>query len=444
MRSLALFLALSACATGAPVGFSSGTTWTIPLVDPTGGVLVTPVTINGKGPYLFAIDPDVLTLIVDEKVAGEAGTARDRGTQIHYIDKSDTSRQRFHVELHDLRVGTLSIERRVAMVVPAGTYAPGIHGVLGREIIADSLVFGFDRDRGVAYLMTQESFKPPPDAVTMSYELMTRQINDTGNALPGAPVMDDFQHAVPTPRRLVTTTIGDAKVSLHVNFQSLPSALRESLWAKAGLQPAAQQLVLVDEAGSKHTKDKLAIAPHVAVGAVTADNVVFVPHEDKRWADEIFDGELGLGFFDHYTVWANWDKRTLYLAPRRTIDARERISRWPTLAKCEHVGCVTVNLTDPLAGQPPPEGKPHPGVIVSIARDPSTTGIPLEVVIAATRAPGEPPLPQLRVVIPEHADRVMEHMHADFVGAHLDVVDASPYPRGCTVDSGCIELVHGR
>ncbi len=124
----------------------------------------------------------------------------------------------------------------------------------------------------------------------------------------------------------------------------------------------------------------------------------------------------------------------LYVTPRQTVDARTRVARWPTLAKCPHVGCVTVTIADPLNGQPPPEGKPHPGVVASIVRDPIAIGIPLEVVIAS-------PQGELRVVMPEHVDRVMEHLHPEFVGARLEVVDASPFPRGCSQDGGCVRVV---
>jgi len=440
MRPLALVLALAACATGAPPGFvSPGNQWTFPLVGPLAGVLVTPVMINGKGPYLFVLDPDVNAMNIDDKIVNEAGLGTDRGQGPHYIDKTDTGQRRFTAEVLSIKVGNLTIERRTALVVPNGTYAPGIHGVLGRSVLEDSLVFGFDRERGLAFVTTQDAFKPPTGASTISYELMTRPVVDTPLGLvrerPGA----GFITNKPVARRLVTADIGGAKASLHVNFESMPSALRESLWEKAGLQGTAEQIVLVDETGSKQTKDKLAIAPQVTVGGVTASNVAFVPHVDKRWADEIYDGELGLGFFDRYAVWANWDKKTVYVTPRQPVDARARIARWEHLAQCPHVGCVTVTVTDPLAGQPPPEGKAHPGVIVSIVRDPITIGVPLELVLASPGAPGE-----LHVVMPEHADRVMEHLRAEFVGAKFEVVDASPFPRGCNQDAGCVDLIPPR
>jgi hypothetical protein len=98
-------------------------------------------------------------------------------------------------------------------------------------------------------------------------------------------------------------------------------------------------------------------------------------------------------------------------------------------------------VTDPLAGKAPPEGQPHPGVVISVVRDPAVSGIPLEVVIAATPgAPGQV-LPELHIAMPAHADKIMDHLHGQFAGAKLEVVDASPFPRGCGRDEGCIILV---
>src|SRR5207237_1156911 len=72
-RVLALALALAlggACTVGAPPGFSSGDHWAFPLVGPLeDGVLLVPVTINGKGPYLFLLDPDAPLTSIDEALA---------------------------------------------------------------------------------------------------------------------------------------------------------------------------------------------------------------------------------------------------------------------------------------------------------------------------------------------------------------------------------------
>src|SRR5258708_39756728 len=203
MRPAATRLAFATCSAGAPPGFPTGPNqWTVPPVAPPAGVLVTPVLINGKGPYLFELDPDVNAMNIDDKIVGEAGLGTDRGQGPHYIDKTDTGQRRFTAEVLNIQVGNLTIERRTALVVPNGTYAAGIHGVLGRSVLEDSLVFGFDRERGLAFVTTQEGFKPPAGASTITYEALTRSVTDTSLGLvkerPGA----GFITNKPVARRL--------------------------------------------------------------------------------------------------------------------------------------------------------------------------------------------------------------------------------------------------
>ena len=73
VRASALLLGvLAACTVGAPPGFSSGESWAFPLVGPLeDGALLVPVKVNGKGPFLFLIDPDAPFTSIDEGVAKE-------------------------------------------------------------------------------------------------------------------------------------------------------------------------------------------------------------------------------------------------------------------------------------------------------------------------------------------------------------------------------------
>src|SRR4051794_39998718 len=109
-----LLLALASCTVGAPTGFSSGDHWSFPLVGPLeNGLLFVPVTIQGKGPYVFAIDTDAPTSIVDDQVVEDAGLRTGAGP--HLLDESDHNQPRFYAEVLDLKVGTLVVERRSAM-----------------------------------------------------------------------------------------------------------------------------------------------------------------------------------------------------------------------------------------------------------------------------------------------------------------------------------------
>src|SRR5439155_17072706 len=109
-------------------------------------------------------DPDVGSMIIDERVAIEAHLRTDRGYRLRPRDETNTVRFRFSAQLLDLKIGDLTIERRGAMLVPNGSFDPygrDIHGVIGTSVLASSLVFGFDRDRGIGVLETKQAFSPP-------------------------------------------------------------------------------------------------------------------------------------------------------------------------------------------------------------------------------------------------------------------------------------------
>jgi len=85
---------------GAPSGFSKGDRWTFPLVGPLeDGVLLAPATVHGKGPYLFAIDPDAGISAIDQQVAADAGLTTSRGPSL--LDETGAEAMRAYAELID-------------------------------------------------------------------------------------------------------------------------------------------------------------------------------------------------------------------------------------------------------------------------------------------------------------------------------------------------------
>ncbi len=66
-----LVAALLACACASrPLYFESGESWTLPVVEPLDdGQLAVPCMIEGKGPYLFLLNPATRFSSVDETVA---------------------------------------------------------------------------------------------------------------------------------------------------------------------------------------------------------------------------------------------------------------------------------------------------------------------------------------------------------------------------------------
>jgi len=71
---------LAGCASSGTSGFSKGDHWTFPLVGPLeDGLLITPATVKGKGPYLFLIDPDANLSVIDQQVVDEAELLKGTG-----------------------------------------------------------------------------------------------------------------------------------------------------------------------------------------------------------------------------------------------------------------------------------------------------------------------------------------------------------------------------
>ncbi len=428
--AIVVALALGACTQGAPPGFSGakGDRWSFPLAGPfEEGLLLTPVSFDGHGPYLFAIDPDANITAVDEQVIKEGSFRTFQGP--HRLDESDNQQIRFYAEVSGVEIGTLIVERRNVMIVKRGTFdreGRRIFGVLGRDFVPDSLVFGFDRDQGLGHLVVAKSFKPPAGAIRVGYELVP-------SALPNIEVQ-------PVPRRLVNATINGETFAMHVDLGAQISSLRESAWEKSKLAPQPVRTGQVDEVGMPHKIEKVGIGQPVTVGGITVNKVTFAPYEDKRWSETELTGTLGLDFFRDYNVWLAWDDKALYLVKRADVPLATRIGRWETgaLGKCAHPGCVVAKIIDPMAGKELAPGAVHPGVVLSVTRDEPAGGMELEVILEAK---DRPELPRLVVNLTPNGERVMEHLKGEWAGAVLTVVDAGPFARECRSATGCVDLI---
>ena len=400
----------------------------MPLVGPLeDGQLITAVTLNTHGPYLFAIDPDAPISTIDAALVKQLDLRAFEGPK--RLDESDTQQTRLYAEMIGLEIGSLIVERRDAMIIRTGTFdALGrrIVGVLGRDVFADSLAWGFDRDNGVVYMMTQQVFKPPPVAQPIVYaELPSR--------VPNVKVL-------PPARRLVDAAINGEKVALHVDLGAPASQLREDAWDKAKLVPREVKTKVVDEVGEGRLITKASEPAQVSIGGITNDRVAFIPYGDKRWDSQDIAGTVGLGFFAKYDVWQSWHTKQYWVVPRQEIAAAARINRWDSavLSRCKTLGCATIRVTDPLNGKPVEEGKTHPGLVMSVTRDEIAGGMGLEVVLEAA-GPSAATLPRLLVNMPGHVDKLLYQLPPTFVGSVLNVVDASPCPRDCPGSNGCVD-----
>lgn len=438
---------LVGCAGGAtPSGFSKGDHWTFPLVGPLeDGLLIAPATVHGKGPYLFAIDPDASISAIDQQVTTEVGLNISRGPTM--IDETGTESMPAFAELLDLQLGTLTVERRLVMVVGKDTYnavSRRVHGVIGRDVLADTLVFGFDRDQGIAMLSTPQTFTPPPDGIAVHYDTVSVDpvMMSVAGRAGGAQSSDDASRigvvtranttgidSSPVVRRVAAAQIGGAQVMMHLDLGGPVSELREPLWAKVKAQPTAVKQRLIDEVAAVRDVTRGATASDVTLGTAKAPQITLVPYVDKRFAIARVDGALGLDFFRPFAVYANWSTRTYYLTPRgdAAATATARFGRWgAALPSCPHPGCVTATLT-----------AVNGGTRLDIARDPEAAQRALEFRLGVTPAAGKTAA-GLIVELPATVDKISGSVPENYDGATITVLDASPFTRPCDQPEGCV------
>jgi hypothetical protein len=457
--ALAIAIVGSSCSVGAPPGFSGGTRWTFPLINPLDdGLLVTPVYVKGQGPFLFAIDPEANVTLIDERVAIAAHLVTDRGYTTRLWGEDGKPRIRFNAELRDVQVGELYVEQRRAVVVPHETLSASgrpIMGVLGRNIIADSLVFGFDRDRGVAWLQVASTFTPPPGAKRIDYDV-TSTYTPMATPLP----LRTLNALDSTPGAIVSSSragITDNKAELsfvHAKIDGHDRVLGVQLGSaitrlRAAAAAPAKTAIEYDATGARRTLGVSGSVQAEAAGAVN-DHVAVARYVDRAELPSnarFFDGTLGLDFFAPFDVDADWPTHTFYVVPRDPAPQLAlRLGRWPSLARCAHPGCVTATVAAPsvpAASAPPsdaegfaptaaPRESAAPSVFVlHVTRDPDAA-MPLEVRL---RARGRSDAPDLIVELPAGVRDVLAPLHD---AAQYDVIDASPFAATCPNDGGCV------
>ncbi len=412
-----MLLVAAGCAIGAPPGFSSGDTWTFPLIDPLAdGRLLVPVMVHGRGPYVFILDRDSTT-IVDPQVASEAGV-RVRG-EIRLVDHNDTSHVAFSAELTDVRAGNLAVSlvRVVVLTHPNRLDSDGrrIHGVLGRDFLADSLVFGFDRDRGIAWLKTQQAFSPPPGAQSLELKKLTSD----GRRVARAPVL--------------RAKVNDVSFDLHPRLAEVVGQIPRDRWPGAKLAEVTREVALLDHSGEPWRAWTLGVADHVSIDGVQRSRVAFAPYSDRRREFDHVGGWVGLDFFQPFAVAADWHHNVIYVTLRQDLIASRavRIARWDGLASCANAACVELRLS------PPPDN--HPGQPVLDVRTGPEVTRDLQVTVRSTSRTGDA-LPNLEINLPAGVHGLAGLLDYRYLDAKLEVVDLSPFPRRCEYEGGCLML----
>lgn len=416
MRAVLVAALCAGCAIGAPPGFSAGETWTFPLVDPLAdGRLLVPVMVHDHGPYLFEIDRDSPT-VIDPTVAVEAGV-RVRGA-VRMVDHDDTGHASFWTELTDVRIGTLTISLvPVEFAAKPNLYdrdGRRIYGVLGRDLVADSLVFGFDRDHGIAWLQTQQAFHPPAGARTIELQRLTSD----GYRVNEAPV--------------VRASIGGVPFDLHPRFAFPVGEIPRDHWQRAGMRAQDAEIDMPDWSGTRWTVHEVGVASQVTVGGVSAERVAFASYEDKRGYYDRFGGVLGMNFFRAFAVAADWHHRVIYLSARGDpMQTRAmRIARWGSMFDgCADASCVQLEL------QPPHDDAPGRPVLAVKTSDELERDV--EITVRAVAKSGAP-LPTLEVNLPAGVQGIAAPLDPRYLDAAVTVVDLSPFPRMCEYQGGCV------
>lgn len=429
---LIALLFLAGCTVGAPPGFSSGDSWSAPLVGPLeGGPLVVPVKIHDKGPYLFQIDPDSPVSHLDEALASELELHSTIGGE--FVDESDKARGLKMAEVLRIQIGTLTVRQKSFWVMGVGAFNHAgrqIRGVIGRDILADSLVFGFDRKLGMMYLATQKGFTAPEVGAVVGYRLEKTRIA-TGLAA--------------VSRRLTPATINGKEFTVHIDLGAVDSQLREKQWSAAGLTEVPLERTLVDEAGTHRQTKRAGLAQSVALGSAQGGQVLFVPYEDKRWSDQVIDGTIGLNFFAGTAVWINFDDKQLHVAPEAEGDrTKERIDRWGSaeLSACAVPACTTAKLLVPEAAGDATAPIAPATAVLHIERSAEVKDMAFEVLIEAQSAEGVPAgLPRILAVFPAGETTLTQGLDSSFAGATFAVLDVDPFPRTCPAAGACAYLM---
>lgn len=398
--SLAMWALVAAgCAVGKPVGFGKGESWSIPVVGALDDAhFVTAVMIQGRGPYLFVINPRSKSLI-HRDLAKELNLYVYR-TDDGLTDSHDHVYQEItdHAEILQLSVGDLTVDKRTFMVRDALATFRGqpILGTLGGDVFAESLVWTFDRDRQMVYLSTQEMAPArPADAIEIEAE------------------------RVRYGKMFVEARLNDRqKAYVYVNFGSAGSAVWPQVAERAGLEPMATGVWRADT---------------IALGAAAVEGLPVYRFEDARVREQDYDGFIGWDVLSRFRVTVNWHEQTLWLQPRArdlTEHRDERLRRWGDwFAGCDRPACVTARV-----------GREDDEPFVEFSHDARSNAVGFDALVEALDETGAPlPLPRLMVAFAPGTnvagvrgpDAARYQAAADF-----RVLDASPFPPPC--DGGCV------
>jgi GNAT superfamily N-acetyltransferase len=316
------------CGASTPVWYErepGKTLWTLPLIDPLADAeLLVPVHVQDHGPYVFLLDPQAPTTVIDRAVAEDLRLYRK-----HYVralnqrDKTVPSRV---YEVLSLRSGELRVRNLDVISAPPGTlHAAGrrIDGVIGADLLSRTIVIDVDRDAGVVALVLTGHERIPEGASRVSAALHRGTLRVTG--------------ATGSRRSL------NLIVELARRTTSLRRGILEGLGAE--LSPAEEEVF--DYTGDRIVVSGRARLDDIALGRVGVGPAEVIPYEDRRGRNDIeYHGVVGQNVLSRYRLVVDRDHQRLWLAPRAATLAEgieRRLARWgEALARCEQPGCASL------------------------------------------------------------------------------------------------------
>ncbi len=290
-----LGLGLAACGAAPPLGYTGNRTqWTVPLVHPEQRELVVSATVQGKGPYLFVIDPDAARSVIDDRVARQLDLYSDNH-YVRVVNQLDVSMPRKFYEVLKLDAGDLHIRNVKMLNAPAGSLRAGgqvVQGILGSDLVSRTIVVGVDRDAGLLNL-----------ALTGHQE-----VREASSRVEGWLYRGLFY---------VPMRVGDRTLTMQVRLASSVSTIRPRALDGLGLRGMPAGAMQVDATGTVAHLRGAGVADQVELDGITLRNVPFYRNVDDREDLQFnYDGILGQDILSRFDITLDRDSKVLYLAPR--------------------------------------------------------------------------------------------------------------------------------
>lgn len=133
---------------------------TLNVIEGAGGAILAfvPVTINGQGPYSFALDTGASGSVIDESIADELNLEQVGETR--GVTGVTGATEASSVQIEEWNIEGVDLGARPAIVLDlggAGAEGPGIQGLLGSDVLSAFGAITVDYDAGVLRLRPRDT-----------------------------------------------------------------------------------------------------------------------------------------------------------------------------------------------------------------------------------------------------------------------------------------------